>query len=173
MRDAAFTIRSAEPADIPDLMSMKRELAAADDALAAICATPSDWMRDLFGVPPRFTAFVATHNGANVGMATCSEHYFTGWVGPTIFLQDLFVGIAHRRRGIGGALLARVGAHARERGSPMVELTMRDAGPADRFYRSNGFEKVCAVYVAGAHMLSASARDLACQPAGCSVGLSG
>ena len=35
------------PADIPDLMSMKRELAAADDALAAICATPNDWMRDL------------------------------------------------------------------------------------------------------------------------------
>jgi GNAT superfamily N-acetyltransferase len=171
VRDAAFTIRSAEPADIPNLMAMKRELAAADDALAAICATPTDWMRDLFGPLPRFTAFVATHNGANVGMATCSEHYFTGWVGPTIFLQDLFVRVGHRRQGIGGALLARVGAHARDRGSPMIELTMRDANPADQFYLRNGFEKVCAVYVAGAHALSLSVRDLARQPA--SVGLPG
>jgi GNAT superfamily N-acetyltransferase len=156
VRDAAFTIRIAEPTDIPDLMLMKRELATADDALAAICASPDDWMRDLFGPLPRFTAFVAARGGVNVGMATCSEHYFTGWVGPTIFLQDLFVEFRHRRQGIGGALLARVGAYARERGSPMVELTMRDASPADQFYRRNGFEKVtnCAVYVAGAHTLS-------------------
>ena len=26
-----------------------------------------------------------------VGMATCSERYVTGWIGPTILLQDLIV----------------------------------------------------------------------------------
>ena len=155
MRDAAFTISCAEPADIPDLIWMKRELAVADDALMAIRAIADDWRRDLFGQEPRFTAFMAKCRGANIGMATCSERYFTGWVGPTIYLQDLYVDAAHRRRGVGTALIARVGEHARDRGSPMVEVTMRADNPAGLFYRRIGFQKVdnCAVCVVGAHTL--------------------
>ena len=158
MRDAAFTVRNAEPADIPDLICMKRELATAEDALVVLRATPEDWLRDLFGKEPRFVAFVATRHGSNIGMATCSDHYFTGWVGPTIFLQDLFVDPAHRHRGVGAALIARVGAYAQERGSPMVELTLRADNPAALFYRRHGFQKVknCAVYVAGTQALLAA-----------------
>ena len=158
MRDTAFTVRNAEPADIPDLIWMKRELAAAEGALAVLRATPEDWLRDLFGKEPRFAAFVATRDGSNIGMATCSERYVTGWVGPTIYLQDLFVATSHRHHGVGAALIARVGAYAQERGSPMVELTMRNDNPAHVFYRRNGFEKVknCAVYVVGTQTLTAA-----------------
>jgi ribosomal protein S18 acetylase RimI-like enzyme len=158
VRDTAFTVRNAEPADIPDLIWMKRELATAEDTLVVLRATPEDWLRDLFGKEPRFIAFVATRHGSNIGMATCSERYFTGWVGPTIYLQDLFVEAAHRRRGVGAALIARVGAYAHERGSPMVELTMRADNPACLFYRRHGFQKVqnCAVYVAGTQTLLAT-----------------
>ena len=156
MRDTAFTVRNAEAADIPDLIWMKRELAAAEDALAVLRATPDDWLLDLFGKEPRFTAFVATRDGSNIGMATCSERYVTGWVGPTIYLQDLFVETSQRHRGVGAALIACVGAYAQERGSPMVELTMRNDNAAHLFYRRHGFEKVknCAVYVVGTQTLA-------------------
>jgi GNAT superfamily N-acetyltransferase len=155
MRAAAFTIRPAEPADIPDMMVMKRELAAADNALGVVCATPDQWYRDFFGPEPRFLAFVATQNGFNIGMATCNERYITGWPGTTVYLQDLFVDPAHRRHGIGVALIERVVAYARERGSPIIELNMRADNPAGEFYHRHGFHLVpnCAVYVGGVQAL--------------------
>jgi ribosomal protein S18 acetylase RimI-like enzyme len=150
----AFTIRPAQPADIPDLIRMKIALAASDDALDAVRATPADWMQDLFGDAPRFVAFVAEHDSAAVGMAICSERYVTGWPGPTIFLQDLFVDQTHRLHGVGAALMARVAAYAGERGSPIIEINVRADNPACHFYRKHGFEHVsnCVVFVAGVQM---------------------
>jgi ribosomal protein S18 acetylase RimI-like enzyme len=156
VREAAFTIRRAVPADIADLIAMKRELAAADNTLVALRATPDDWRRDLFGDDPRFTAFVATRGGSNIGMAICSERYVTGWPGPTIYLQDLFVAVPHRRQGVGKALIDRVSTYAQERGSPIIELNMRADNPAGHFYARHGFEVVqnCTVYVAGTQALA-------------------
>ena len=72
---------------------------------------------------------MAKADGAVVGMATCSRRLITGWNGPVIFLQDLFVEPSHRRRGMARALTARVAALACELGSPIVELTV---GPTIR-----------------------------------------
>jgi predicted N-acetyltransferase YhbS len=156
VRQLAFTIRCAAPADIPDLIAMKRELATADNTLVALRATSDDWRRDLFGEDPRFTAFIATQNGTNIGMAICSERYVTGWPGPTIYLQDLFVAVPHRRQGVGNALIECVSAYAEECGSPIVELNMRTDNPAARFYARHGFQAVqnCTVYVAGTQALA-------------------
>jgi ribosomal protein S18 acetylase RimI-like enzyme len=53
-----------------------------------------------------------------------------------------------RGRGIGAALLGCVAALAFERGSPVVELTVRADNPARRLYRRIGFQQVdCATYV--------------------------
>jgi ribosomal protein S18 acetylase RimI-like enzyme len=159
-QERAVTIRSARPTDIPDLMRMKLALAAADDAVASVRATPEDWNRDLFGSAPRFVAFIATLNDLAVGMATCSDRYVTGWIGPTVYLQDLFVDPVYRHRGIGAALMARVAAHAKGRGSPIIELNMRADNPAGDFYQRHGFQRVdqCAVYVAGAHTVNTLAK---------------
>ena len=46
---ASFTIRAAEPRDIPALMRLKRLLAQAEDSLHAISASETDWLRDGFG----------------------------------------------------------------------------------------------------------------------------
>jgi len=153
--DAPFLVRSARPADLTDLMRMKIALATADDALNAVIATPDDWMNDVFGNTPRFAAFIAECGGIAIGMATCSERFVTGWAGPTVYLQDLFVDTAHRRRGIGAALVARVAAFAAERGSPILEINVRTDNPACHFYRRYGFQEVrnCAVYIAGADVL--------------------
>lgn len=157
---AAFRIRAAEPADVPALMRLKRLLAEAEDSLHAVRASAADWLRDGFGPHAGFTAFVAEVGSAVVGMATCSRRTITGWNGPVLFLQDLFVEPAHRRRGIAEALIARVAALARDLGSPIVELTVRaDNNPAQLFYQCAGFQPLpqCLTYVLAGPALNALA----------------
>jgi ribosomal protein S18 acetylase RimI-like enzyme len=146
---SAYQVRAAIPADIPALMRLKYLLAEGEDCLHVVQADAADWLRDGFGEHPGFCAFVAEQGGVVVGMATCSRRVLTGWNGPVIFLQDLIVEPAHRRRGIARALIARVAAYARELGSPIVELIVRADNPAQIFYRQNGFIPLpqCLTYV--------------------------
>jgi ribosomal protein S18 acetylase RimI-like enzyme len=155
----AFRVRNATPADIPALMRLKRLLAEGENSLHAVRASAADWLRDGFGPTSGFCAFVAEADGAVVGMATCSRRLITGWNGPVIFLQDLFVEPPHRRRGMAHALTARVAALACELGSPIVELTVRSDNPAQEFYRKNGFAPLpqCLTYVLAGAELSALA----------------
>jgi ribosomal protein S18 acetylase RimI-like enzyme len=148
-RAAPYRVRAAQPADVPALMRLKWQLAVAEDATFVVRAAAIDWLRDGFGADARFVTFVAEVSGAVVGMATLSERYVTGWVGPTILLQDLIVDAEHRRRGIARALLAQVALLARERGSPLVELTVRADNSAQDFYLQSGFVPVlhCRTYV--------------------------
>lgn len=155
----SFRVRNAKPADIPALMRLKRLLAEGEGSLHAVRASAADWLRDGFGPGAGFCAFVAELEGAVVGMATCSRRVVTGWNGPVIFLQDLFVEPAHRGRGMARALTARVAALACELGSPIVELTVRSDNPAQAFYRKNGFTPLpqCLTYVLAGTELSALA----------------
>ena len=91
MRSAPSRVRAAQPADIPALMRLKRALAQGENSLHAVRANAADWLRDDFGADAGFTAFVAEDAGNVIGMATCSQRIITGWNGPVIFLQDLFV----------------------------------------------------------------------------------
>ncbi len=134
-----FVVRAAEPRDIPALMRLKRLLAQGENGLHAVRATEADWLRDGFGPKPGFIAFVAEDAAGVVGMASCSERVITGWNGPVVFLQDLFVEPHARQHGIARALMARVAALARDIGSPIVELTVRADNPAAQsFYVSSG-----------------------------------
>lgn len=162
-----FRIRQATPADIPALMRLKRLLAEGENSLHAVRASAADWLRDGFGPMAGFCAFVAEAEGAVVGnsivgMATCSRRIITGWNGPIIFLQDLFVEQPYRRRGMARALTARVAALACELGSPIVELTVRSDNPAQAFYHKNGFMPLpqCLTYVlAGPELAALAERD--------------
>lgn len=155
-------VRPAESADIPALMRLKLLLAESEDSQHAVRAAPADWLRDGFGPTAGFSAFVAEQGGMVVGMATCSRRTITGWNGPVLFLQDLFVEEEHRNRGIAGALIARVAAYACELGSPIVELTVRADNPAQAFYRRSGFQLLpqCLTYVlAGPALTALAERD--------------
>ncbi|MGH6672285.1 MAG: GNAT family N-acetyltransferase [Xanthobacteraceae bacterium] len=162
MQSATFRVRPAEPADIPDLMRLKRLLAEGENALHAVRANAADWLRDGFGADPGFCAFVAEEKARTVGMATCSCRTITGWNRPILFLQDLFVEADCRRRGIARALVARVAAYALEIGSPIVELTVRADNPAQDFYQRSGFMPLpeCLTYVlAGPALTALAERD--------------
>jgi GNAT superfamily N-acetyltransferase len=158
-RSAAFRARPARPEDIPALMRLKRLLAQGENALHAVCASEADWLRDGFGPDAGFTAFVAEDGAGVIGMATCSARAVTGWNGPVIFLQDLFVEPHWREHGVASALMARVAALARDVGSPIVELTVRDDNPAQNFYLRSGFQPLphCLTFILAGPALAALA----------------
>jgi GNAT superfamily N-acetyltransferase len=157
----SFRVRAALPLDIPALMRLKRLLAQGENSLHAVRATAADWLRDGFGSNAGFTAFVAEANDSEavIGMATCSQRTVTGWSGPVVFLQDLFVEPPYRKQGVASALVARVAAYARGLGSPIVELTVHASNPAQAFYQNSGFQHLphCLTYVLAGPALSAIA----------------
>jgi ribosomal protein S18 acetylase RimI-like enzyme len=157
----AAHVRAATPADVRALLRLKRQLAIVEKAELALRATEGDWLRDGFGPRAQFTAFVAEHAGTIVGMVTASERYYTSWAGCTLYIQDIYVDPPHRGRGIGTALLGCVAALAIERGSPLVELTVRADNRARRLYRRVGFQQIdCASYVAAGAALAALAEAM-------------
>ena len=159
----SFHVRSAQPTDIPALMRLKRQLAEGENALHAVRATEAHWLRDGFGPNAGFCAFVAEHGDRVICMATWSKRVITGWNGPILFLQDMFVETDHRQRGVARALMNRVAAHAREIGSPIVELTVRSDNPAAQaFYRNAGCMPLpqCLTYVlAGSSLTTLADQD--------------
>jgi ribosomal protein S18 acetylase RimI-like enzyme len=156
----SFHVRPAQPTDIPALMRLKLTLAEGENAQHAVRATEAHWLRDGFGPNAGFCAFVADAGAHIMGMATCSKRIITGWNGPIVFLQDLFVEADYRQRGVARALMARVSAYAREIGSPIVELTVRSDKPeAQAFYRNAGCLPLpeCLTYVLAGSSLTALA----------------
>lgn len=110
-------LRSATPADIPDLLRLVRALAEYERDPAAVEASEESYRLALFpaaGTPVAY-AEVAEVDGAVVGFALWFTTFST-WTGrPGIWLEDLYVEPAHRGAGIGNALLARLADLCRER----------------------------------------------------------
>jgi GNAT superfamily N-acetyltransferase len=154
-------LRPATPSDIPEILAFIRELAEYERAPDSAVATQADLLRDGFGPTPRFHCLIAewgepastnneqratnseqgmTSNGA-AGFVLYFYNYST-WRGRAgVYIEDLFVRPAFRRRGIGKALFARVAAIAVAEGCPRLEWSVLNWNtPAIDFYRSLGAE---------------------------------
>jgi ribosomal protein S18 acetylase RimI-like enzyme len=155
-----FLVRPASRDDLEAIISMKMALAAAENAQYTVRASHEDWVRDAFGPHAQFRIYVADVATIAVGMVVYSERAYTGWREPSLYVQDLFVMSEYRRRGIARSLLRQVAIDALALRSPMVELTMHAANPAQEFYRRAGFEPVehCVHYLAAGASLAALAR---------------
>ena len=95
------------------LRTMIRELAEYEHQLALVTIRVEELVRDGFGENPRFRAHIAEWDNRAAGYALFFGYYST-WAGPGLFLEDLFVREAFRRRGIGKGLLAAVARTAVE-----------------------------------------------------------
>ena len=100
-------IRPATIHDAAVLRTMIRELAEFERQLELVTIREEDLARDGFGENPRFRALIAEWEGRPAGYAVFFGYYST-WAGRGLFLEDLFVREAFRKRGIGTALLAAV-----------------------------------------------------------------
>jgi GNAT superfamily N-acetyltransferase len=137
----AITIRTASPADIPEILNFIRALAVYERAPEAVIATEADLLRDGFGANPFYFCLIAEQDGQPAGFAFYFFDYST-WLGrPGIYLEDLFVHPEFRGLGIGKALLKQVAVIALENNCARLKWSVLDWNtPAIDFYRAMGAE---------------------------------
>ena len=133
------TIRFATPADADTLHAFITGLAVYEREPDAVLVTPAVLREQLAAARPPFECLLAEHDGVARGFALFFATYST-WRGrPGIWVEDLFVPEAHRRRGVGRALLRRLAQLALERGCARLEWSVLDwNAPALGFYRTLG-----------------------------------
>src|SRR5262245_46864268 len=116
-----ISIRPAVATDVPVLHAMIAELAAYEKIAHEMVATEEDTARELFGPHPSAEAMMAEMDGAAVGFSVFYSVYSTFAGRPGLYLEDLYVRPAHRRRGVGRALITAFLDTAKSRRCPKVE----------------------------------------------------
>jgi GNAT superfamily N-acetyltransferase len=110
---AAFTLRDAVEADVPEIRRLTRCLADYEKLLHEAVATEDDFRRSMFGPQPRAWAILAeVQDAPPVGIAVWYYTYSTFMGRPDIYLEDLFVDPSHRGSGIGLAMFRRLAQRA-------------------------------------------------------------
>jgi GNAT superfamily N-acetyltransferase len=134
-----LTIRPAVAADIPLLLSFIKELAEYERSPESAVATEEDLLREGFGPQPRFHCVISEWSGEPAGFALYFYNFST-WSGRAgIYLEDLFVRPAHRRKGIGNELFRFLAAKTRQENlSRLIWQVLDWNQPAIDFYRSIG-----------------------------------
>jgi GNAT superfamily N-acetyltransferase len=135
-------VRSAEPADVPVLLELVRELAAYEREPDAVEATQDMLAAALFGPAPVASCSVALDDGGDVVGFALWYVTFSTWKGlPGLWLEDLFVRPSARGSGLGTALLQELARVCVARGYARFEWWVLDwNAPAIGFYRSLGAE---------------------------------
>jgi GNAT superfamily N-acetyltransferase len=132
-------IRSITPADVTAILAMIRELAAYEHLTHACIATEELLRQHLFGPERAAEALVAEEGGVVVGYVIFFKTFSTFLGKPGIFLEDIYVQPAQRRKGIGKALLREVAQLAARRGYGRVEWSVLDWNvPSIEFYKALG-----------------------------------
>lgn len=137
--DPAVLLRPPRPEDSGLILALIRELAEYERLGSEVVATEAGIRETLFGrdaVPRCILAFV---DDKPAGFALFFRTYSTFLGRPGLYLEDLFVRPAFRRRGIGRRLLARLAHVAREENCGRVEWAVLDWNEsAIGFYKSLG-----------------------------------
>jgi GNAT superfamily N-acetyltransferase len=137
----AILIRPAQPGDVSQILTFIRALAAYEREPDAVRATEEELLLHGFGENPYYCCLMAELDGKPAGFALYFFDYST-WLGkPGLYLEDLFVAMEFRGRGIGKALLQRVAAIAVEKGCARLKWEVLDwNAPAIEFYSAMGAE---------------------------------
>jgi GNAT superfamily N-acetyltransferase len=135
----SLAIRSARPADSTLVFALVRELADYENLTAAVDGAPEQIAAALFAPSPKLFCDIAEWNGDPAGFAVWFLNFSTFRGRHGIYLEDIFVRPAFRRRGIGKALLARLAQRCVDDGHARFEWAVLDwNAPAIAFYRSIG-----------------------------------
>jgi GNAT superfamily N-acetyltransferase len=137
--DMNLVFRTAASSDADTIHRLICELATYEREPDAVLVTPDDIREQLSSANPPFECLIADLAGEAVGFAVYFHNYST-WRGrPGIYLEDLFVLPAYRRRGIGQKLLKRLAQTAVERGCARLEWAVLNWNqPAIDFYETLG-----------------------------------
>ena len=134
-----LVIRAAELADVPLLLELFRDLAVYEQIEHELDATPQLLERALFGERPVAEALIAMLGEEAAGYALFFTTFSSFHGREGVWLEDLFVRPAHRRAGVGRALLAAVAARMHAREGARLEWSALDWNElALSFYRGLG-----------------------------------
>ncbi|GAB4234362.1 MAG: GNAT family N-acetyltransferase [Elainellaceae cyanobacterium] len=137
--EAAYTIRSAQPEDVPAIFSLIQALAEYEKLSDQVTGTVTALKEHLFGDRPCVEAILADCNNQPVGFALFFTNYSTFLTKPGIYLEDLFVLPDYRGRGIGKALITHLAKLAVARKCGRLEWSVLDWNqPAIGFYERIG-----------------------------------
>lgn len=135
----AFVIRAATRADVPLVLQFIHELAEYERLADEVTATAATLEQTLFGARPAAEVLLGFFGDEPAAFAVFFQNFSTFLGRPGLYLEDLFVRPAFRRRGCGRALLLHLARLANERGCGRFEWSVLDWNqPAIEFYRSLG-----------------------------------
>ncbi len=134
-----FHIAPATRQQVAAIHGMVRELAQYEKLEHLMSGTAAELEAELFGAQPVIEALVAVADETPAGFALYFHNYSTFLARKGLYLEDVYVKPAHRRRGIGRALLIHLARIAVERGCGRFEWSVLDwNSPAIRFYEGLG-----------------------------------
>ena len=135
----AFRIDAATEADVGAIMAMIRELAEFEKLSHLCVSTEADLARALFAPSKRVEVVLGREHGDPACFALFFHNFSTFLGRPGLYLEDLFVRPAYRRKGYGRALLIHLAGLAEARGCGRFEWSVLDWNEsAIRFYQSLG-----------------------------------
>ena len=145
----SLVLRAAAPADAALIFALVRELAEYEKLAGEVAATEQQIAAALFGSEPRLFCEIAEWSGEPAGFAVWFLNFSTFRGRHGIYLEDLFVRPAFRKRGIGKALMARLAKRCVEEGYARFEWAVLNwNAPSIAFYKSIGAQvmdewKIC------------------------------
>ena len=141
----SYHIRAAHIGDVPRIHQLILDLAAFEQLSHLVVSSPTDLSRALFGPHARVEALVAESSGGEavpgtvVAFALHFQNYSTFLGRHGLYLEDLYVDPAWRRRGIARGLLQALAGIAVARGCGRFEWSVLDWNrDAISFYQGCG-----------------------------------
>lgn len=133
-----FTIRKATKNDMPQVLTLIKQLAEFEKESNAVEVTVEELQKDGFGEQPAFFCFVAEVGDRIEGIAL-GYHRYSTWKGKVTHLEDLIVNKNLRGSGIGTALLDEFVKYSHNLGVKRINWEVIDWNePAIKFYESKG-----------------------------------
>lgn len=128
-------IRSGRKEDLPNVLTLVKELAAYEKALHEVTNTVALMERDGFGEKPLFGFFVAEEEQTILGISLYYYRYST-WKGKRLYLEDIVVTQSHRGKGIGHLLFEETMRYALQCECTGMQWQVLDWNePAIKFYK--------------------------------------
>lgn len=135
----SICVRDAEVGDVGAIYGLIGELADYEKLRHEFVGDAATLSEHLFGEHRYAWALVAEEEGMVIGFALYFFNYSTFLCKPGIYLEDLYVQLAHRRRGIGLRLLTTLAQRAVARGCGRLEWAVLDwNAPSIAFYKQLG-----------------------------------
>jgi GNAT superfamily N-acetyltransferase len=121
-----FQIVPAREEHVSIIIGLIKELAVYEKLAHEVEATEADVRKALFGSKPAAEAVIAFAGREPAGFALFFQNFSTFKGKPGLYLEDLFVVPAWRRRGLGRLLLRHLAQIAVERGYGRMEWSVLD-----------------------------------------------